>query len=763
MLGRAAAPPRAVHGFRRDIHGLRAVAILAVVGYHAAVPHMGGGYVGVDVFFVISGYLITNVLARELEGTGRISFSRFYARRARRILPSAVLVVAATTAVSVMVLSPLREAAVLHDALAAALYVANYRFAFQATDYLSLGAAPSPFLHYWSLGVEEQFYLVWPALVVLAALVVRRRGRRRTAQTVREERGRPEAMTEAARARMRRAALAALCIVGTASFAVSLWLTRVDESWAFYSLASRAWELAAGGAVALAGPTVTRLPRALAAFVGWAGLASIVYGVVAFSPATPFPGTAALLPVGGAMAIVAAGSVVSSPGPGSLLGVAPFQWVGTVSYTWYLWHWPALVLGPAVVGHPLDLPSRLGALGVGLVLAIATTLAIERPLWHARSLRVPLRAFAVGLGGSALAALLALSAPFALSAPKGHGHVRHTALALGREAAPGAVASTRSATLGAYTQAGAAAAARALSAQVHAAVVASVGTRQVPANIDPPLTQAPADEAAPFVDGCFDGFPTTSVNPCLYGDTTASRTMVLFGDSHALMWFPAFDAIANRQHWRLIAAAKATCPPLEVRIFSPDLDQWYTQCTQWRNAEVARIRALHPALVVLGFSREYGVTNDHVLVDGPAWMHGLAAMVSALHSTGAQVVVMGAVPYPTGLVPACLATHLSDATACLIPNTSPHVDHTGIAQERTVVARAGGTLVNVYPWFCAQTSCAAMVENMVVYRDDNHITATYATWLTPAVTASLAAATDLTIHPPTAPRGPSVRSYPRGP
>src|SRR5579863_9263472 len=245
-------------GFRRDIQGLRAVAILAVVGYHAGVPGMGGGYVGVDVFFVISGFLITGLIHDEVAGSGsrRLSFAGFYARRARRLLPSAILVIAATVAASAAVLSPLRAASVLRDGVFSSLYTANYRFASEATNYLSASNAASPFLHFWSLGVEEQFYLIWPALLVLAVLVWRRRS-------------------------TRLAAFVALATVGIVSFAVSLWLTQVNEPWAFFSLPTRAWELSAGGLVALSVPELRRLSGAVSGALGWIGLGWIVLAVVA--------------------------------------------------------------------------------------------------------------------------------------------------------------------------------------------------------------------------------------------------------------------------------------------------------------------------------------------------------------------------------------------------------------------------------------------------------------------------------------------------
>jgi hypothetical protein len=341
----------------------------------------------------------------------------------------------------------------------------------------------------------------------------------------------------------------------------------------------------------------------------------------------------------------------------------------------------------------------------------------------------------VGLSG-AVAATIFLSTA-ALPSLTGSGHARTAKLSAQRRVSRTGVTQT--------TVDPAVAAAQNLTDQVQADVAQSVGTLDVPANLTPSLADAASDEAVPFVDGCFDGFTENSVNSCNYGDVTAppDKTVVLFGDSHALMWFPAFDNLANQDGWHLIPQAKATCPPINITVYSPSLGGWYTGCNEWRAAVVARIQALHPALVVLGFSREYGIPDDHVVVDGAAWMQGLSSMMTTLRATGAQVVLMGDVPYPqTGLVPDCLSAHLTDAVACTMPKQYPYYNPSGVGQEEAVAAAAGAGYVNTQPWFCYDLTCAVIVDNLLVYRDDNHITATYASWLTPVIGADLEEETD---------------------
>jgi peptidoglycan/LPS O-acetylase OafA/YrhL len=716
---------RRAGNFRPDIEGLRAVAILAVVAYHAGLSAIPGGYVGVDVFFVISGFLITDHLTRELAERGRISFGTFYARRARRLLPSALLVIGATVAVSCVVLPPLQAMVVAKDGLANAFYVGNYRYALQATNYLSASGPVSPLLNYWSLGVEEQFYLVWPALLSVASLVWWHSSKRTDRTSPRQARP------------VFPAVFVAMAVLAACSLAFSIWLTRADEPWAFFSLPARAWELAVGGLLALTAPRLGRLPAVAMSMLSWAGIGAIVFSAVAFTSATPFPGTAALVPVAGAAAVVAGGCARTRLGAVWLLRRWPMQVIGRVSYTWYLWHWPALILAPSILGHPVSVGGKVAVCGLTFVLAATTTVLLERPLQRASWLVRPRRILLLTAGLSAAVTATILLSTAALPSLTGSGHAPTRQLSARKlDRRPGQTETTVNPV---------AAAAQSLTDQVQADVAQSVGVQDVPANLTPSLADAASDEAPPFVDGCFDGFTENSVNPCNYGDVTAppSKTIVLFGDSHALMWFPAFDNLANQYGWHLIPQAKATCPPINITVYSLDLGGWYTGCNQWRAAVVARIQALHPALVVLGFSREYGIPDDRVVVDGAAWMQGLSSMMTTLRATGAQVVLMGDVPYPmSGLVPDCLSAHLTDATACTMPKQYPYFNPSGVGQEEAVAAAAGAGYIDTQPWFCAGTTCAVIVDNLLVYRDNNHITDTYASWLTPVIGADLEEATD---------------------
>ena len=379
-------PPRT--GFRPDIEGLRAVAVLAVVLFHAGVPGIGGGFVGVDVFFVISGFLITGMLWREASTTGTIRLGRFYGARARRLLPASATVGIIIVILSAVLLPPLMARTVINDGIACALYVGNYWFALHGTDYFAASAPASPFQHYWSLGVEEQFYLVWPAIIIGTAWLIRRARRRA---------GAPATSSE-------KPYLLVLALVAAVSFAVSLVATYVAPSMAFFSLPTRAWQLAVGGLVALTATQWRRLPARPAAIAGWAGLALILLACTRLSGTTPYPGTAALLPVLGAALVIGAGCAIPVQGCGRVLALRPMRAIGRVSYSLYLWHWPVLAVALLLVAPELGHPVWLGpaALLIAGGLAVLTLRFIENPLRFAAPLRRS-AAKSLALGGAVTA------------------------------------------------------------------------------------------------------------------------------------------------------------------------------------------------------------------------------------------------------------------------------------------------------------------------------------------------------------------------
>ena len=702
-------------GFRPDIEGLRAVAVVAVVLYHAGIPGVTGGYVGVDVFFVISGFLITGLLWREVATTNTVMLSSFYGARARRLLPAAATVGVITAIAAAAVLPPLRARSVLVDGIASALYVGNYRFAMQGTDYLASDLTPSPFQHYWSLGVEEQFYLVWPALIIGTAWLVRRVAR-----------AREDAASRAA------PYAAVLALVGAASLTAAVLWTRTSPPWAFFSLPSRAWELAAGGLIALSIELWRRLPSLPAEIAGLGGLVLVLLTCTQLKPGTPYPGTAALLPVLGTALVIGAGCAAGDTGAARVLRKPTMRAVGRVSYSWYLWHWPVLLLMPPLLGAPAGLPTRLAAIAVSAGLAVLTLHLVENPGRFAanlrRSAKNSLALAAIATGVTACACLLLLTL---IPVPVGHGTAapRASIAALPSASVPGAVPP------GAAPQAISPqeAAVRDAFRQVRDAIAASADLRAVPSNLDPSLAQAPADKAAVFVNGCTRSWREVGQAECAMGDTASPTTVALIGDSHAAMWNPAFQQVAEQRHWRLETLAKVTCPLQELHIVSPYLGREYTECEQWRNEIMARVKAEHPHLVVLAMSRRYQADFGFAAYD-PAWLATLTRTVAELRSIGATVLVFGPVADPHSSVPTCLSAHLDDATACAPPRSGA-IDAGGVAAEQTATTAAGGHYADLTDLFCTPARCPVIVGNTLVFRDDNHVTTEYAQILSPVIGA----------------------------
>jgi peptidoglycan/LPS O-acetylase OafA/YrhL len=682
-------------GFRSDVEGTRGVAVLAVVCFHAGLVR--GGYVGVDVFFVLSGFLITGILSDEVRRTKTISFANFYARRARRLLPASVLVLVATVIASAIWLSPLRAHTVVHDGKSAALYVSNYRFAAQRTDYLS-EQTPSPLQHYWSLSVEEQFYALWPLVLLALSRLTRRARRPATAMTT------------------------ALLALGVVSFAMSWYYTTASQPWAFFSLPTRAWELIGGALVAMGAKRFHNLRASVAAALGWIGLAAIAYAVFGFSSTTPFPGTAALIPVLGTAALLLAGCAGPARGPRAVLDRTPLQFLGRISYAWYLWHWPMLVIPAEVMGHPPARPLAVVLAAASGVLAWATVELVERPIRFSRLLALPRRSLALGASLTAVALVAMAATSGAIPSVRGHG----TAVALKPSLPP--VTRPRPATVAKKTP---------ISPQV-AAVAPGVLTKGVPANLDPRLEGAAADKAEPFNDGCMDSFTDATVRSCAYVNRASTTTIVLFGDSHATQYYPALRLIAEQRQWRLVVITKATCPPFQLTIRSPILGRTFRECDQWRESAFARIANEHPALVVMGVARHYDSSYDFS-VFGPEWIAGLRASVERVRATGAAVVVLGPTPKPPFDVPGCLSGHLFDATACTF-SLAQGVNAKGRALERSTAIAAGASYVDVAPYICTASTCAVIIGNLLVYRDDNHFSTTFAAWLAPALETEFDAA-----------------------
>ena len=654
--------------FRGDIEGLRAVAVVLVVAFHAGVGFVSGGFVGVDVFFVLSGFLITGLLVDEVARTGTISLSQFYARRVRRLLPLSALVLVATAIATFLLVPPIDRKGIAADLAGAALWGSNWRFAAESTQYMA-DTAKSPVLHYWSLSVEEQFYVVWPLLLVLLV------GVSRLAQ-----RNWPVAF--------RRIAVA-LAIVTATSLVASWQLTAHGSPFAYFGLHTRAWELGIGGALALARPVLGRLNRRVAQVAALMGLGMVVGSALLMDESTPFPGTAALVPVLGTAFLVAAGARLQDGGVARALSHPVPRYIGRVSYAWYLWHWPVLVLANARWGQAGDPTGEgasaahasgwivLAAVAVSFGLAVASHYVVEEPMRHAAWFQAS-RSRSLQLGAGLVAVSLAAAALLTAS------------------------------TL--------------LPSEATGASKLAAGARA-----DTPTSTA-----------CHAGFSGSKVPPaekCRVGPAKGKLTIAVIGDSHMQEWRPALDRAVKERGWTYYYFGKSSCAVSDVPVWIAQQKSRYASCEDWRRKMLDRVSSIKGLdAIVIGRWMDYrslALKPDGSRVDEKSiqdvWAAGSARSFARLKKAAPRIVVLRDTPRPMSDVPACLSRNPgSAAKACEFDrSTRTHMDDVLVAAEKAA-APASVRFADMTSVLCPTERCPVVTpQHLVIYRDGHHITARY--------------------------------------
>ena len=701
---------------RADIQGMRAIAVLIVIAAHAGLAPLQGGFVGVDVFFVISGYLISRLLFLEASRGETIALGRFYARRARRILPAATLVTLVTLVASVIVLGAIEALAVVYDAAWAAAFAANIHFGHQGVDYFNQEAGPSPLQHYWSLSVEEQFYIVWP-LVLLACLVWQRR---------RHGQGRLPRVP----------VLLALCMLTAASFGYAAWQTAVNPIGAYFSTPARIWELGAGAILALVGThLVAAAGTHLRSLLAATGLGLVAVSCLEFGEATAFPGSAALLPVLGTVLILLAGmgtEIPGSPRPAvtKLLGIAPLRAVGDWSYSLYLWHWPVLILAARMTDRPLDGGQTALALLVILGLSVATYWWVETPFRSApqpisalepeqpgRPTRAgrasTLRSLALYPLTLALVATTCLGAGFYLNWQAGeHGNNPAVRLSDYDHRLPGGAGSLEVTDDAALL--------------VEASAQAAKENRPIPSDLTPDLLKLRADVAD--VGAC--DYTQNVSTLCPGGDPDSDKVLVLIGDSHARAWIPAFDEIAARAGYQTYYLVRPQCTASRVliaKIYGADPD---TDCAAFRDWSLQQINRLGADLVVVSTAP----AMKGVYVDGQLqrtdkqvarqMAAGYDDLFAKLKAEGRRVVLIRDVPRSVSDTGECLDQRHATLGDCIIerdPRSTMMADVSVAAAKR-----AGVEVVDPTKWFCADGICPPVIGSFIPLRDLQHITSSYA-------------------------------------
>ena len=687
---------------RTDIEGLRAIAVLAVLLFHAGVPGLAGGYVGVDVFFVVSGFLITSLLVTEKESSGSISLSSFYARRVRRLLPVSAVVAISTLISSWIWLEPLRLRGLANDVLAVATFSSNFVFAHRGADYLQSTLPPSPLQHYWSLAVEEQFYVVWPLLIALLCI----------------------GATATSRFSIRARVAVVSTVVAVVSFVLCMQMMDSSQPWAFFSPHTRAFELAVGAVAAVLPMVTAKWFRSVSAVMAWIGLIGIVVAVIRFDETTKFPGPWALLPVI-ATALVLRGGMATQWAPNAALQLAPFQWLGSRSYSAYLWHWPILIVVAAGFNRELSVTDGLVCTAIALGLSEFSYRLVENPIRHDISIR-GLRAAAMATAIIVLVAgagVLARNNPPTITA----GPDATTPTLIGDTTIPSGLAATTTTLVPT---------APTLPPQGKPvqAIVEAASKTGLPGNLTPGLSRAISDMPIIYNNNCHAGFSAIRPKNCVFGNKDSAIVVGLYGDSHAAQWFPALEKVAIKRNWKLITYTKRGCPPAEIPTYSSVLGKVYKECAPWRRNVLDQMVTDGVQVVfVAHFDRLLSASTKKPMWQ-KEWREAMKGTVAELEDRGIKPILVQDTPYPGQDVPTCLSRSYTNIQQC-----SPSVTAAYRADMHEMLVdfdREGQQVLWVKKWFCTALSCPTVVGNVLVYRDDNHMTVTYASLIAPLLDAA---------------------------
>ncbi|WP_105565714.1 acyltransferase family protein [Microbacterium halophytorum] len=666
--------------FRPDIQGMRALAVGLVVLAHVHLTGFEGGFVGVDIFFVISGFLITQLLLREVSKTGTVSISQFYIRRARRILPAATAVTVLVLAYAALFLPMARLAQTTEDSVWSAFFLSNWGFAAQETDYFSTDA-PSFFQHYWSLAVEEQFYLLWP-LVVLALVP---RIRKRTF-----------------------ALLAGLLLV--VSLAWSIWFTGADPQAAYFNTPARAYELMVGAVLAcvIAGPLRSRWRHVTSI----AGIALIAYAVFAFDETTPFPGSLALVPVVGTALLLASG-------PETLIGRAlswrPVRYIGDISFSLYLWHWPVALAVQQVMPASAPFLQQAGlTIGISVGLAALTFRFVERPF---QEKRVPI------FSGNKrtlwlwpLSVVLVLATAFTASTWGVH--------RLNNERAAAAEYFDEHG----YQELTPTEDPEAVEEDLEEAVEVAEEGAPIPPDYDGETLRDAKWTDLVSAD-CYAGEGETETEICRYGDPEADTTIALIGDSHAAMWAPALDVIGKQHGFQVAVYVKLACAAYPV---IQDADRDPSNCNDFRDFTRESVEELQPDAVVLSARGMLNMQErDGESID-EQWRAAVADAMEFYQGVAGRVVSLGDVPARPDATPQdCVEAPNATQEGCVVNGESIEKRSNDITAHEVV--KAGASYVDTEPFVCVEDDCPLFAGDTPLYVDDSHLNRLWVEHVAPAL------------------------------
>jgi peptidoglycan/LPS O-acetylase OafA/YrhL len=683
--------------FRPEIEGLRGLAVGLVVAAHAGLQ-IPGAALGPDIFFALSGYLIVGILLRRLEAGNGIGFREFYARRIRRIAPALAATILLTVAAVALLNDPTTLARTAKDGAAALAGAANMTFGLQAVDYFG-STEPSPLLPLWSIGVEEQFYLLVPLLLGIAWKLGKRR-----------------------------AILITLTVIAVGSTAAAALLTPMEPIWAYYLLPTRAYGLAAGGLLALletrliASNALRRIPLAPIGLAVIMALTLLLPGEEGYPGlAGPLSGVASAALVGGMATIGLRGTVSATGGRAmrALFSIAPLRAIGRISYSLYLVHWPILIL-PTYFGIAMNEVTTLLAVVASVLVAALMYHFVEQPFRKGFALSL-VPTTVLRRGGAVLASLvLALAglgfAPDAASAEPGTSDDPGISVVT-----PSPNPSTQLVSPSPTPWA---------PISIGGTIVHQL-TGAVPANIKPALNRAAGDADNILNKGCSRDHYGETVPICYYGKKGGTR-IVLLGDSHALHWMPALDLIGKAYNYEIIPIAKVNCAFMDVKLYAYRLGKSYTSCTKWRANVVTKIAQLNPALVILSqtWYREEGKPNE---IRPQYYADAVGRMLDKIPF---PTLIFSDTPFGQNNIPTCLARNRSNVAKCVVTKAAAYGER-GHARDLLVAEQRNLPIFDFTQALCPGTKCAPIIDGRVVYHDHHHLTTTMAKYLATPLGAAL--------------------------